>query len=173
MRKLTLFVAIVLSFCSATCACQSAQVTVNALFRTFMIQTAYGRGTVFSIDVDNREYWITAKHMFTGIKHGPAGTFTTKNVQANILSQNGTGQNGQGQHWETVQFQTIDPGKDIDILVLAPAHLLLPFSRDFNLRSDSIGVSMGGDCTFLGFPYGGGDLPPENSAMENWSSLVI
>jgi len=50
-----------------------------------MIETNVGRGTTFSIDVDNREYWITAKHMFTGVKTGPAGVFTTKKVLANVL----------------------------------------------------------------------------------------
>jgi hypothetical protein len=26
-------------------------------------------GTIFSIDVDGREYWITAKHILTGARH--------------------------------------------------------------------------------------------------------
>jgi hypothetical protein len=56
-----------------------------------MIATNFGRGTTFSIDVDNREYWITAKHVFTGIKAGPAGVFNAKTVEANILSEIGDG----------------------------------------------------------------------------------
>jgi hypothetical protein len=135
---------------------QSAQVTVNALLRTFMIETNIGRGTTFSIDIDNREYWITAKHLFTGIKTGPAGVFTTKRVQANILSQVGDGDEGHDLHWETEAFTVIDPGKDIDILVLVPDHLLLGFGRDFNLTTGDEGIGFGGDCEFLGFPYGGG-----------------
>jgi hypothetical protein len=135
---------------------QSAQVTNNALFRTMMIETNFGRGTSFSIDVDNREYWITAKHMFTGIKTGPAGVFTTNTVQANILSQVGDGDEGHDLHWMTETFTVIDPGKDIDILVLVPKHLLLGFPRDFNLKSGIEGVGIGADCEFLGFPYGGG-----------------
>ena len=134
---------------------QSARVTSNALFRTFMIQTNFGRGTTFSIDVDNREYWMTAKHMFTGVKTGPAGVFTTKTVQADILSQTGDGGEGHDLHWTTQTFTVIDPGKDIDILVLVPDHLLLPYARDFNLKAGDE-VPMGGDCEFLGFPYGGG-----------------
>jgi hypothetical protein len=135
---------------------QSAQATNNALLRTFMIETNFGRGTTFSIDLDNREYWITAKHMFTGIKTGPAGVFNTKTVQANILSQIGDGDEGHDLHWMTETFTVIDPGKDIDILVLVPNHLLLNYPRDFTLRAESKGVGLGGDCEFLGFPYGGG-----------------
>jgi hypothetical protein len=135
---------------------QSAQVTNTALSRTFMIETSVGRGTTFSIDVDNREYWVTAKHMFTGIKTGPAGVFTTKTVQANILSQAGDGDEGHDLHWVTETFTVIDPGKDIDILVLVPNHLLLTLPRGFTLGAGSVGVPLGGDCEFLGFPYGGG-----------------
>jgi len=134
---------------------QSARATFNALMRTFMIETNFGTGTTFSIDVDNREYWLTAKHMFTGNESGPAGVFTTKSVQANILSQVGEGQEGHDLHWITATFTTIDPGKDIDILVLVPEHPLL-VAVPYNLASGIANVPLGGDCEFLGFPYGGG-----------------
>ena len=136
---------------------QSAQVTNTALFRTFMIETNIGRGTVFSIDVDKREYWITAKHVFSGVKTGPRGhRFTTKKVSANILSQTGEGDEGHDQHWMSETFTVLDPGKDVDILVLVPDHLLLDYPGDFTLKAGSTGLPIGGDCEFLGFPYGGG-----------------
>ena len=135
---------------------QSAQATNEALLRTFMIETNFGRGTTFSIDVDNREYWITAKHVFTGIKSGPAGVFNAKTVKANILSQTGDGDEGHDLHWMTEKFTVIDPGKDIDILVLVPDHLLVHFQRGFTLQAGANGIGLGGDCEFLGFPYGGG-----------------
>jgi hypothetical protein len=156
MRFKALLLLSAVMFFGCRSLCQSAQATSGALFRTFMIETNFGRGTTFSIDVDNREYWITAKHMFTGIKTGPAGAFTTKRVQANILSQVGDGDEGHDLHWNTVAFTVIDPGKDIDILVLVPDQLLLPYRRDFNLTAGADGVGFGGDCEFLGFPYGGG-----------------
>ncbi|HVC47007.1 MAG TPA: hypothetical protein VND90_07145 [Terracidiphilus sp.] len=149
---------------------QSAQVTGKALFRTFMIATNFGRGTTFSIDVDNREYWITAKHMFTGIKTGPAGVFETKTVHANILSQTGEGNEGHDQHWITETFTVIDPGKDIDILVLVPNHPLLNYTSDSTLKVGSDGVGLGGDCEFLGFPYGGGwkAQVQDTKDQKNW-----
>lgn len=145
-----------LSIASVHSYSQPATPTVNALERTFMIQTAHGRGTAFSIDVDNREYWVTAKHLFTGIESGPQGEFVTKTVQVNILAPVGNGDTGEGQNWQTWTFTTIDPGKDIDILVLVPDHLLLTYARDFNLKFGGENVTLGGDCMFLGFPYGGG-----------------
>ncbi|HSY34441.1 MAG TPA: hypothetical protein VK814_01700 [Acidobacteriaceae bacterium] len=154
--KIFVFLLTILSL-RAACAGQSAQATNTALLRTVMIATNFGTGTAFSVDVDNREYWVTAKHMFTGIKTGPAGEFKTKTVQANILSISGDGDQGHDQHWTTDTFTTIDPGKDIDILVLAPSHLLLlNYPRTFNLKAGSATVGLGGDCEFLGFPYGGG-----------------
>ena len=156
MRFKALLLLSTIMFFSCRSLGQSAQVTFNALLRTFMIETNFGRGTTFSIDVDNREYWVTAKHMFTGIKTGSAGAFTTKTVQANILSQIGVGDEGHDQHWMTETFTVIDPGKDIDILILVPDHLLLGVGRDFNLNAGDEGVGLGGDCEFLGFPYGGG-----------------
>jgi hypothetical protein len=153
--KALLLLSAVMFFNNCRAVCQSAQVTFNALMRTFMIETNFGRGTTFSIDVDNREYWLTAKHLFTGIQTGPAGVFTTKLVQVNILSQAGEGDDGHDLHWFPTTFTTIDPGKDIDILVLVPAHPLLT-SVPYNLASENANVGLGGDCEFLGFPYGGG-----------------
>jgi hypothetical protein len=156
MRYVTTLVLFCFSILCVHSHGQSAMPTLNALQRTFMIQTTHGRGTVFSVDIDNREYWITAKHLFTGIKSGPQGEFSTKTVQVNILAPVGTGDTGEGQNWQTFTFTTIDPGMDIDILVLVPDHLLLNYHRDFNLNVGIEGMILGGDCTFLGFPYGGG-----------------
>jgi hypothetical protein len=110
--------------------------------------------------------------MFTGIKTGPAGVFDTKTVQANILSQIGDGDEGHDLHWMTENFTVIDPGKDIDILVLVPDHLLLGFQRDFTLKAGDNDVGLGGDCEFLGFPYGGGwktkFQDAKDPSKENW-----
>ena len=100
-------------------ACFGQQIVINriALLQTRLIQTTKSVGTAFVVNVDNREYWITAKHIFSGIENAPPGVFTTKTVQANILLPFSKGDNDQDKKWETVTFTTIDPGKDIDILV--------------------------------------------------------
>ena len=156
MPRVAIGVVIALMFNCCHSVGQSAQATNGALYRTFMIQTAIERGTTFSIDVDNREYWITAKHLFTGIKTGPAGVFTPKTVTVAFLAQLGEGEEGHDQHWLTENFTVIDPGKDIDILALVPSHTLLDCPIGFTLNSDAGGVGFGADCEFLGFPYGGG-----------------
>lgn len=146
---------------SAGCFGQSIVVSRTALFQTRLIQTTKGVGTVFVVAVDNREYWITAKHLFTGVENAPPGVFTTKTVQANLLYPYSK---DEGQRWFTAKFRTIDPGKDIDILVLAPDHSLTKFlpadsmnlASDSNPADDNALVPVGGDCEFLGYPYGGG-----------------
>jgi hypothetical protein len=75
-----------------------------------MIESPTSRGTAFSLDVDEREYWITAKHVLTGAEHPPYGSIKSKTAQLKIL---------QGQQWITVDFSVLDPGEDIDIVVLA------------------------------------------------------
>src|SRR5215472_10094057 len=48
--------------CNAALA-QSAQPTLNILLgRVVMVESKFDRGTAFSVDVNKREYWITAKH---------------------------------------------------------------------------------------------------------------
>jgi hypothetical protein len=72
----------------------------------------------------------------------------------------------------TETLTVIDPGKDIDILVLAPDHLMLGFASDLNPKTGSEGVPIGGDCEFLGFPYGGGwktkYTDAKNPDTKNW-----
>jgi len=54
-----------------------------------------------------------------------------------------------------VSFSVIDPGKDIDIVALAPPDLLLEDPLPAVAFEDT-SVMMGGECSFLGFPFGGG-----------------
>ena len=149
---------------------QSAQVTNAAIYRTFMIQTSVERGTIFSIDVDGREYWITAKHLFTGVKTGPAGEFVPSTAVANVLSQPVNVEQNQGQQWRTITFRVIDPGKDIDILVLVPNISLL--SPIVSLNSDPGGIGLGADCEFLGFPWGGGWKAKFGTGQSVWFPYI-
>jgi hypothetical protein len=135
-----------------------------ALLETRLIQTTSSVGTAFVVNVDNREYWITAKHIFTGIENAPPGVFTTKTVEANILLPYSPVNKGQDKKWVTIKFTTIDPGKDIDILVLAPDHSVTKFlpadsmklAGDADPADEHALVPIGGDCEFLGYPYGSG-----------------
>lgn len=45
-----------------------AQVVSNVLLRVLLIQTQSGQGSGFTLDVDGRQYLITAKHVVDSIK---------------------------------------------------------------------------------------------------------
>src|SRR5580658_9994605 len=68
MRRLC-FLALVMGWGT----CIDAQPTSEAFFRTVRIQSKFGTGTTFAIEVDDREYWITAAHILTGSKGKPFG----------------------------------------------------------------------------------------------------
>jgi hypothetical protein len=129
---------------------QLAAPTSNILGRVVMVQSGHSRGTTFSLDVDQREYWITAKHILTGAEHPPYGAVESHSVTLEILDPAGP-----GEKWVSENFSVIDPGQDIDIVVLAPSGVLQekPLPSE---PADSVGVMLGGDCEFLGFAYGGG-----------------
>lgn len=143
---------------------QSLQPTSNIIFnRVVMVQSKFFRGTAFSIDVNKREYWITAKHILTGAEHPPYGSVKMKSVILGVLRPAAP-----KAHWLPVRFEVIDPGSDIDIVVLAPLKPLLtnPLPSE---PASSAGLIVGGDCEFLGYPYGNGWLV----TMKGGTSLLM
>jgi len=112
-----------------------------------MIKSKTEAGTMFSIDVDAREYWLTAKHILTGRRSGPAGEFSERTVSLDVLDQIGS-----AIKWNSIQFAVIDPGKDIDIVVLVPTSNLQVVGIP-SLKVSSGNFGMGQECSFLGFPY--------------------
>jgi hypothetical protein len=128
---------------------QSARATNNILFRTLMVRTATEQASMFSVDVDGREYWITVKHLLTGAKHMPVGSVAAKRVSLFVLDPSSA-----DQRWIPNNFSVLDPGKDIDIVVLAPEHSIRPTKLN-SLPISAEGAPIGGECEFLGFPFAG------------------
>jgi trypsin-like peptidase len=158
--------------CLASCFCILASAlfaqsppTNNILTRTVMIQSRYGRGSAFSIDVDQREYWITAKHILTGAQHPPYGAITIREAALSILDPDGT-----RERWLPVTFSIIDPGKDSDIVVLAAPTLL--FNNPLPRVGTTDSFMLGTDCEFLGFPYGGGWRATWDFGAVMWMPFV-
>lgn len=152
LRQSTIGVLILwLLLCTPTVKAQSATVTNNVWFRTFMVKSDKETGTIFSIDVDDREYWITAKHIITGAKHPPFGTVAAKTATLSILPQSESNKD-----WNPISFKVIDPGKDVDIIVLAPETSLLGKNTIQSAKVSSAGTMLGGECEFAGFPFGSG-----------------
>jgi hypothetical protein len=145
---------------------QSAMPTGNILTRVLMVESRHGRGTIFSLDVDQREYWITAKHILTGAEHPPYGAVTDRSVTLRILNPE-----PQGEQWLPVNFSVIDPGNDIDIVVLVASQPILHDPLPSALTG-SKGLYFGGDCEFLGFPFGGGWRATYADGQSIWMPYV-
>jgi hypothetical protein len=128
----------------------SAQPTNTILLRTLMVQmTNGGRATTFSIDVDGREYWITARHVVTGAKGKPYGKLSSTTIDLQLLKPGGN-----GEEWLPVKFAVFLPEQDVDVALLVPPHLILP--AGLGTAPTGAQLTFGGQCEFLGYPYGGG-----------------
>src|SRR5271166_2245096 len=161
-----LLISLTLTFSSLCAFAQPAMPTSNILTRILMIQSQYDRGTVFSIDVDGREYWITAKHILTGAQHPPYGAVPAGKKTFKVLNPG-----GEGEQWIDSEFSIIDVGADIDEVVLAPSTPLLnrPIPAP---KTGSESVVLGADCSFLGFPYGGGWRANFGNGRSFWMPFI-
>lgn len=109
-------------------------ITANVLQRVFLIKCGNIYGTAFTIEVDNKQYLITVKHMIPKVKE--------EKVNIELFHD---------KKWKKLTANIINPEKsDVDILVLAPPIQLshvIPFEP-------SLGdVIISQDVFFLGFPY--------------------
>jgi S1-C subfamily serine protease len=110
------------------------QVTANALQRVFFIEFGEGRASSFVIEVGDRQYLITARHVVATIKDGD---------EIKLLF---------GEEWRPYRVKSIpvEPiGADLAVLAL-PSVLgdLLP-----TVASED-GLILSEQVYFLGFPYG-------------------
>ena len=109
-------------------------ITANVIHRVFRISTGTSSGTAFTIDVNGREYLITAKHVVENL----AGT-TSLDIYSNT-------------RWVSLAVEVVGHAQgEIDISVLA-AHQQLT-RPGLPLEPTSAGVVYGQDAYFLGFPY--------------------
>lgn len=109
-------------------------VTTNILQRAFQLQSENGMGTCFTIDVDNRQYLVTARHNVNTIVD-----CAEINIKHNKI-------------WKILDVTLVGHCEgEIDISVLAAKRQLSP-THPINIGED--GVVLGQDLYFLGFPYG-------------------
>ena len=109
-------------------------ITTNVYCRTFQIRFGNNLGTCFTIDVDGRQYLVTAKHVIHGISAG-----TTIDIHH------------EGR-WKGLEVQIVGHAQgDIDISVLAASIQVGP---SFPFPADMAGLMYGQDVYFLGYPYG-------------------
>jgi S1-C subfamily serine protease len=98
-----------------------------------MIQTGHGTGSSFTIEVDGRQYLITAKHVVAGLK--PEDTIQIR----------------KGEEWSSVKVKVLRCDEPIDIAVLVPP---VQLTVTFPLEPTTDKVLFGQDAYFVGFPYG-------------------
>jgi len=111
----------------------SAQITGNVTSRVFFIQARTKTGTAFAIEVDGRQYLVTAKHVVTEIE----------DEEVIQISKDGI--------WVPLNVKVFRCDDPIDIAVLVPPRQIsnagpIPTKGDMWFP--------GQEMFFLGFPYG-------------------
>src|SRR5689334_22827209 len=117
--------------------------TFNIILRVLMVESAHGRSSIFSVDVDEREYWITARHTLTGIEDGPPYGPISDNLELRLLN---AGSTPNRLLWRSINFAAVNPDDEhIDVVVLAASTPLLDNPLP-SPAADSDGAVFGGDC---------------------------
>jgi len=110
-------------------------ITANFIHRTFRIKCGDSVGTGFTVDVDGRQYMVTARHVVQTF-----GNVARLEVFGNEV-------------WSPFQATLVAHGADdLDVSVFAPAAPMSPPNLPVVVSSD--GLDYGQDVYFLGFPYG-------------------
>jgi hypothetical protein len=114
----------------------------------FLIKYGDKFGSSFTIDVDNRQYLISAKHFLVELKE-------SDHIEIFHDSQ-----------WKRLEVKRIDlKNPKIDILVLAPAVQLSP---PLGLQPSIDNIILSQNVFFLGFPFG---MKDEAKAINNYFPL--
>ncbi|NUO79834.1 trypsin-like peptidase domain-containing protein [candidate division KSB1 bacterium] len=110
-------------------------ITANFIHRTFRIKCGNSIGTGFTVDVDGKQYLVTAKHVIKDF-----GTTAGLEVFGNAV-------------WSPVPAKLVGHcDENVDISILAPTKPISP--PNLPVTASSEGLVYGQDLYFLGFPYG-------------------
>ena len=110
-------------------------ITANFIHRTFRIKCGSSVGTGFTVDVDGKQYLVTARHVVKAF-----GMTVGLEVFGNGV-------------WTPVAASLVAHGADgVDVSDLAPTAPMSP--PGLPVVTGSNGVAYGQDVYFLGFPYG-------------------
>ena len=122
---------------------------------------------MFSIDVDGREYWITAAHILTGAKGKPYGRVAEKTVELKLLNPGGS-----GREWLPRKFTVLQPADDVDVVVLVPGAPILDKANNASPPASSQGLLFGGPCEFLGYALDGGWRAKMDDGKSFWMPFI-
>jgi S1-C subfamily serine protease len=126
--------AVVLALCLAGAAAWAEIPTSNVIFRVLRIRTAAGTGSAFTIEVDGKQYLVTARHNLRDF--GDEGSID--------LWTEG--------RWKPTGARAIYPANAaVDIAAL---DLGRPITVTYPLEPTAAGLTLGQQVYFLGYPYG-------------------
>lgn len=146
-HKMTLILICLLLLSTASFA-QVELVSSNVLHRVFLIKYGDQLGSSFTLDIDNRQYLISAKHFLAKLKDSDC---------IEIFHDS---------RWKKLEVKRIDlRNPNIDILVLAPAMQLSP---PLELEPSTANMFLSQNVFFLGFPFG---MNVEAQVLNNYFPL--
>ncbi|MDA3800191.1 MAG: trypsin-like peptidase domain-containing protein [Kiritimatiellae bacterium] len=109
-------------------------ITTNVIHRTFHIRIGDSIATCFTVDLDGKQYLVTAKHVVKDI---------SDKATVSIFHD---------KQWKNINVSLVGHGSgEIDISVLCADFQLSP---TYPLETSMGGIIYGQDVFFLGFPYG-------------------
>jgi trypsin-like peptidase len=108
--------------------------TSNVIYRVLRLKTAASTGSAFTIEVEGRQYLITARHNLKGF--GDEG-------EIDLWIEG---------RWSRVRARAIYPAKEI--VDVAALDLGRPITITLPLEPTSGGLTLGQQVYFLGYPYG-------------------
>lgn len=127
-----MLIAVFLLVFTGNCWCQI--VTANILQRVFLAKYHELAGTVFTIEVDSRQYIIGAEHVFKGI------------------AEKDSIQIFHDKTWKNLAIEKVgNMKKGVDVIVFAPE---IQISPTYEISATTKGIIIGQDVYFLGFPFG-------------------
>ena len=133
---------------------QTTAITTNILQRTFLLTCGGRSGTCFTVDVDNRQYIVTAKHLVDSIAD-----------EAVVKISRDT----DGKPFDAdLDVRLVGHGAEgIDVSVLTTEHQL-SLAHPLLLMAKEVALS--DDVYFLGFPYG---LTNRSGSLNNDFPFVL
>jgi len=106
----------------------------EVLQRVYSIKKGQFTGTIFTIDIDNKQYVVSARHLFEDV---------VNEVTVQVFHES---------QWKNLHLRLVDHCPDrIDISVLAADIKLTP--HDLRCEASSKELFLSQDVFFLGFPY--------------------
>ncbi|MDP2922159.1 MAG: serine protease [Candidatus Omnitrophota bacterium] len=111
-------------------------ITTNIIQRVFLLRNNGGQGTSFTVEHKNKQFLISAKHIFANINDGEDAIFSIYHANS----------------WEALTAEVhYHPNLSIDIAVI---DLAIDLSPRHKLEATEANIILGQDVFFLGFPYG-------------------